>query len=126
MNKNPQAAIAYCSTVKVRSTSIPYLDKLIEQMGGEDFLRVMINAKDFEYDFWEGEPSTLYPIGVKFSFGWDKRWVCTIVYTNDEYFVFLRECPLTKTCHEVYHTYCHSAAYLKSWIELNTKLVLFF
>lgn len=124
-----------------RGNRFPYVDRLIEQLGGQDWLSSMINASKFEYtygrDMYEKDyavgghmlsalTTLSYAVEVEFILGWGDRWVCNIKRDVDEYLVVLRQCPLTRASHATHRTFCHSADYLKNWLEIHTGLALSF
>lgn len=127
--------------IKPQTHRLPYVDRLIEQLGGQDWLSSMINASKFEYkyskDVYEEDyvlggynlssiTTLSYAIEVEFMLGWEKKWVCNIKHNVDEYLIVLRQCPLTRLSHDTHRTFCYSANYVKVWLESHTGLALSF
>jgi hypothetical protein len=116
----------------VSDITVPHIDKLIDSLGGEDYLKVIVNARGFEY-------KTVHPfifmsglmnpakVEVEFSLGWDaNRWVCNIAWQPSTYTASLRSLPMCKDTHDIYSMDFQKPECLKEWLEVKTELALSF
>ena len=120
------------SNYYAKSASMPYIDKLIDSLGGEDYLKVIVNAKDFEYK--SAHPSLYVPnivtpvvVEVEFTLGWSRRlWVCGIVWDPNKYTANLRPIPTCRETHNTCSIEFKTPELLKFWLEVKTEFALSF
>lgn len=117
-------------------THLPPLPSLIQDWGGEEFLKIMVNAKGFDYQR-NGSLYKYYAMGaistaefdnsqVEFTMGFDKKWVCKLEWNIVTYTVHLRPLPMTKQNHQSTTKHYKSAYGVGYRIQAITSLAISF
>lgn len=117
-------------------TILPSPVPLIEDWGGEEFLKIMVNANIFDYtanvnllaklacgDITTDEYKRSQ---VEFNMGFERRWVCKLEWNMINYSVRLRSLPLTKNSPYSTYGYFSSVQKIVEFILKTTNLAVCF